>query len=61
MDKIEGSSGKLELIAIRSFKPYGDMYKIVDFLNKELKHKNIMFGLAKGDDGDSMRISIYQT
>ena len=54
-------TGKLELIAVRSFKPYDDMYKIVDFFNKTLKHKGLIFGISKDDKGDSMRISIYET
>lgn len=54
------SSGKLELIAAKEFKSYPDMYKIVDFLNKNLKDKKIMFGLSKTQNGN-MLISIYET
>ncbi|PKM82709.1 MAG: DUF4264 domain-containing protein [Firmicutes bacterium HGW-Firmicutes-14] len=55
----EQTKGKLELVATKSFKPYDDMYKIVDYLNKSLKHKNLMFGLTKNDDG-FMTITIYE-
>lgn len=51
---------KLELIAAKSFKPYEEMYKIVDYLNKTLKHKNVMFGLTKSQENGTMTISIYE-
>lgn len=50
---------KLELIAVKKFKAYDDMYKVVDFLNKNLKDKQVIFGLTKKDEG--MTISIYET
>ncbi|MBF7083323.1 YpmA family protein [Desulfallas sp. Bu1-1] len=52
--------GKLELIAHKSFPAYEDMYKVVDFLNKNLKDKKIMFGLTKNDKENTMTISIYE-
>ncbi|MFA4885308.1 MAG: YpmA family protein [Desulfotomaculaceae bacterium] len=52
---------KLELIATKSFKSYDDMYKIVDYLNKILKDKNVIFGLTKDAKNDTMTISIYET
>ncbi len=54
------NSGKLELIATKSFEPYNEMYRIVDFLNKSLKEKNVMFGLAKDREGGKMTITIYE-
>lgn len=51
---------KLELIAAKPFKPYDEMYKIVDYLNKNLKHKKVMFGLTKNQENGSMTISIYE-
>lgn len=51
---------KLELIAFKEFQPYSDMYKVVDFLNKNLKDKKLMFGLSKTETGN-MLISIYET
>ncbi|MGI6113998.1 MAG: YpmA family protein [Mahellales bacterium] len=35
-----------------------DMYKVVDFLNKTLKSKNLVFGLAM--DGNNMSITVYE-
>lgn len=54
------SKGKLELIASKAFKPDNEMYKIVDYLNKNLKQQNLMFGLTKTEDG-LMTITIYKT
>ena len=61
MEHQEQPEGKLELIATRPFKPYGEMYKVVDFLNKELKHKRLIFGLSKDQNDETLRISIYET
>lgn len=50
---------QLKLIAIKEFSKFDDMYKIVDFLNKNLKGKGFIFGLSVKDDKDV--ISIYET
>jgi len=50
---------KLRLLASRTFKAYEEMFKVVDFLNKTLKHKRVIFGLSKDDEGN-MIISIYE-
>jgi len=60
-NKEVSSAGKLELIAVKSFKTYDEMYKVVDFLNKTLKDKRIIFGLTKDAARDTMSISIYET
>ncbi|OPX81047.1 MAG: hypothetical protein A4E52_02262 [Pelotomaculum sp. PtaB.Bin013] len=54
------TTGKLELIAVKSFKACDDMYKIIDFLNKTLKNKHVIFGLTKDAAKDTMKISIYE-
>jgi len=36
------------------------MYKVVDYLNRTLKEKQVIFGLTKDKDGN-MVISIYET
>lgn len=56
----EQNRDRLELIAAKTFKPYDEMYKIVDYLNKTLKHKKVMFGLTKKQEDGSMTISIYE-
>ena len=45
------------LIAKKDFKEYEEMYKVVDFLNKNLKSEGIIFGLTKSN-GDNT-ISVY--
>ncbi|WP_026487597.1 YpmA family protein [Caldanaerobius polysaccharolyticus] len=52
-------SGKLELIAEKRFPYNGELYKVIDFLNKVLKHHNIIFGISL--DGDELIVSIYET
>ncbi|MPM65894.1 hypothetical protein SDC9_112798 [bioreactor metagenome] len=36
---------KLQLIAMKEFKEYDEMYRVVDFLNKNLSDLNIIFGM----------------
>lgn len=50
---------KLELKATVEVEPILELYRVVDFLNKNLKEKNLIFGLSKKDD--KMIISIYET
>jgi len=50
--------GKIELIATQRVGVNGELYKVVDFLNKNLKDHGLMFGLTKKDD--KMVISIYE-
>lgn len=55
---LTGHLGKLELIATQRVSANGDLYKIIDFLNKNLKNHKLMFGLTKKED--TMVISIYE-
>lgn len=50
---------KLEILATIHVNCNEELYKIVDFLNKNLKEKNVIFGLTKEDD--KMSIKIYET
>jgi len=50
--------GKIELIATQRIGVNGELYKVVDFLNKNLKEHGLIFGLTKKDD--KMVISIYE-
>ncbi|MBP8819476.1 MAG: YpmA family protein [Syntrophomonadaceae bacterium] len=52
--------GKLELIAFKSFPSNPELIYIIDFLNKSLKEKKIMFGLSKDKEKDEMIINIYE-
>jgi len=42
--------GKIELIATQRLDTNGELYKVVDFLNKNLKDYKLMFGLTKKED-----------
>lgn len=50
--------GKIELIATQRIGVNGELYKVVDFLNKNLKDHGLMFGLTKKED--KMIISVYE-
>ena len=50
--------GKLELIATQRVGENGELYKVVDFLNRNLKDYQLMFGLTKKED--KMVISVYE-
>jgi len=53
-------SGKLELLARKTLNGSPELIKVVDFLNKTLKTKKLMFGLTKDRDTGEMTISIYE-
>lgn len=57
-NNIKKSEGKLELIATQRFDLNPELYKIIDFLNRNLKKYNFMFGLSK--DSDAVIITIYE-
>ncbi|MGI6364456.1 MAG: YpmA family protein [Bacillota bacterium] len=49
---------KLELIATQTV-PYNvDLYILVDFLNRTLKHKKLIFGVSQRNE--EMVVSIYE-
>lgn len=54
----EHQVGKLELIATQKVHANAELYKIIDFLNKNLKGYQLMFGLTKKDD--QMIVSVYE-
>ncbi|MCL6448713.1 MAG: YpmA family protein [Armatimonadetes bacterium] len=60
MSTENSSQDRLEPIATRVFQPNDELYKVVDFLNKNLKHKRLMFGLTKDKDKNVMVITIYE-
>lgn len=60
MEEEGKNQGKLELIAFKSFNTNDEMFYIIDFLNKSLKDKNIMFGLTKDKEQGKMTINIYE-
>lgn len=52
------SRGKLELMATLKLKNNDELYKLTDFLNRNLKSYNVMFGLSK--QGEEMTFSVYE-
>lgn len=51
-----------EGMRIKALKEFGDkdeLYQVVDFLNKALKDKDLIFGIKK--QGDKQIITIYET
>ncbi|HWQ70868.1 MAG TPA: YpmA family protein [Desulfitobacteriaceae bacterium] len=54
----EKNTGQLELIATCKVQTNAELYKVIDFLNKNLKNYHVMFGLTKKED--IMTISIYE-
>lgn len=57
---MQEDKGKLEIIAFKSFAVNPELVYIVDFLNKSLKDKGIMFGLTKNKEKNEMTINIYE-
>lgn len=59
-------NSKVETLASVRIEPTADVYKIVDLLNRTLKHQDLMFGLAlerKANDRskEEMVFTIYRT
>lgn len=53
---------ELKLLASKSFPENYKLYEVIDFLNKSLKNKNIIFGLKKNtEDNNKISIYIYET
>lgn len=56
----EDDKGKLDLLAQKTFTSDAELFRVVDFLNKTLKDKNIMFGLTKDKEKKTVTINIYE-
>ena len=50
---------KLELKAALEVECNLELYKVIDFLNKNLKYKDLIFGLSQGNG--KMKVTIYET
>lgn len=57
---MKDKQSRLCLLASQSFPSYENMYQVIDFLNKSLKHTGLIFGFTKDSDGH-LTISIYET
>jgi hypothetical protein len=56
----EEKTGKLNLIATKSFASNPDLVYVIDFLNRSLKGKKVMFGIKKNKETNEMIINIYE-
>ncbi|MDD2234571.1 MAG: YpmA family protein [Desulfitobacteriaceae bacterium] len=54
----DNNTGRMELIATCKVQTNAELYKVIDFLNKNLKNHQVMFGLTKKEE--IMIISIYE-
>ncbi|MCR1898055.1 YpmA family protein [Irregularibacter muris] len=54
------NSDNIKLISRKIVEKDEQIYQIVDFLNKSLKEKNLIFGLCL-KDSTKMEISIYES
>lgn len=52
--------GKLQLLAAKEITYNEELYVIVDFLNRSLKDRDLVFGLTREGD-DKAIIKIYKT
>lgn len=59
-ETLHKDEGKLEIIAHKSFGSNPELVYVVDFLNKNLKNKGVMFGLTREKDKEQMVIKIYE-
>jgi hypothetical protein len=57
---VDDDKGKLNLIAVKTFPADDKMIYMVDFLNKSLKEKKVMFGLTKNKEKNEMTVNIYE-
>lgn len=57
---MEHENEKLILIATKTLTANPDLIYVVDFLNKNLKHKKVMFGLTLNKEEKKMTLSIYE-
>ncbi|MFD2445827.1 YpmA family protein [Bacillus sp. CGMCC 1.16607] len=53
---------KIEILSTVTIQNSPELYKIVDTLNRTLKHENLMFGLALArEDQNKAIFTIYRT
>jgi hypothetical protein len=62
MKEVKFLESKIEVLSTVKIQYSSDLYKIVDSLNRTLKDKDLMFGLAlDSDDQNKAIFSIYRT
>lgn len=48
------------VIAARDVTATDDMYLLIDFLNRNLKEKDVIFGLSKAQEAGKYTVTIYR-
>lgn len=56
----EPAKTRLVPIATKSLTMNEELYKVVDFLNKTLRERRLMFGLTQNSKEKTMTISVYE-
>jgi hypothetical protein len=57
---VDEDKDKLNLIAVKTFPANNNYIYLIDFLNKSLKEKRVMFGLTKDKEKNEMTVNIYE-
>lgn len=57
---VKPDPGKLELIASHSLGSNEELVRLVDFLNKSLKNRQLLFGITRDKDRKLMTINVYE-
>lgn len=53
---------KLNILATHLCTPTDDLYLLVDFLNRNLKDKDVIFGLSKSEhEPGKMQLTLYRS
>lgn len=62
LDSKQLHENQLMVIATHLCTPSDDFYQVVDFLNRNLKDKEVIFGLSKSPDEDGkMLLTLYRS
>ncbi|RIV25691.1 DUF4264 domain-containing protein [Alicyclobacillaceae bacterium I2511] len=54
-------SGEFTVLGTFTMGATDDLYRLVDFLNRNLKNQQVIFGLSKATEKDKMIITLYRT
>ncbi|MCI0184265.1 MAG: YpmA family protein [Acidibacillus sp.] len=49
------------VLAVKEVEGSAELYVLIDFLNRNLKDKDVIFGLAKADHPGKYTVTIYRT
>ncbi|MDI3327304.1 MAG: YpmA family protein [Alicyclobacillaceae bacterium] len=55
-----GEQNQLEVLGVFRTEGFEDLYKLVDFLNRTLKDRGLVFGLARGEHSGEYVLTVYR-